>query len=91
MNVGPGSYVPVVNEVCAARFRDDGEWYRVHVNRICLDATLDVTYVDFGNHESVSVTDVRRIQPRMLRLPLQVSHACLRIVCIRHGGKYICI
>ena len=73
MNLGPGSYVPVVNEVCAAQFKDDGEWYRVHVHRINLNATLDVTYVDFGNLETINVTDVRKIQRDMLRLPLQVG------------------
>ena len=71
----PGSYVPSLDEVCAARYDSDGEWYRVHVRRVAPNgSTFDVTYVDFGNLETVNVTDMRPIQPTMTSLPLQVGY-----------------
>ena len=60
-NLPPNSYVPEPGEVCACQFGQDGRWYRASCDAINLDATVEVTYLDYGNAEQVHVTSIRRI------------------------------
>ncbi len=68
-----GSYTPTVMEVCAARFMK--EWYRARVDRIHLDGTFAVTYVDYGNSEDVKVSEIRKLDRKFVDIPMQV-HKC---------------
>lgn len=45
-----GTYSPKRNELCAARFSEDNEWYRAKVERV-QGQTATILYVDYGNKE----------------------------------------
>lgn len=49
-----GAYTPKKGDLCAARFHDDGLWYRARIDKI-QGSQISITYVDFGN---VSVTPI---------------------------------
>ena len=53
--------------ICLAKF-SDGVWYRSQVDQVTEDQVL-VTYVDYGNSEMVSKTDVLSINSDLLRMP----------------------
>lgn len=46
----PGGYTPKRNDVCAARFTEDNEWYRARIERI-QGGNATVLYIDYGNKE----------------------------------------
>ena len=65
------NYVPSSGEVCVAQFSFDSRWYRVKVDIVNNNGTLRVTYIDFGNHEDVTVDKVRRITDDLVSFPRQ--------------------
>ena len=62
----PITTAPKVGDVVAAQFSLDQDWYRARVRRVDREAkTAEVTYVDYGNSESVSWTKLRPLsQPQ---------------------------
>lgn len=51
----PGSYTPRKGGVCAAKFSEDGEWYRAKIERITNKGEeIHVTFMDYGNVGSIS-------------------------------------
>lgn len=50
----PGAYTPKRNELVAAKFSQDGVWYRAKIVKINSPSDVQVHYVDFGNSESLS-------------------------------------
>lgn len=44
-----GAYTPVAGGVCAAKFSDDGLWYRAKINKVNGDQSVAVTFIDYGN------------------------------------------
>ncbi|XP_068709889.1 tudor domain-containing 6-like isoform X2 [Montipora foliosa] len=64
-------YVPSVGEVCVAQFSFDSEWYRAKVDIVNNTGTLRVTFIDFGNHEDVTVEKIRRITEDLVAFPRQ--------------------
>lgn len=46
----PGSYTAKKNDLCAAKFTEDNEWYRAKIERI-QGNSVTVLYVDYGNKE----------------------------------------
>ena len=76
----PSSYEagfhPPVGELCCARLSDNGRYYRAKVHHLCLgDTKVVVYYVDLGQREVVSYTEVRRMTNEMLKLPFQAIPA----------------
>ena len=65
-----------VGLACAAKFSADGNWYRAKVTDVSPFGLVTVTYVDYGNSESVPVCDVRKLLQRFLDHPPQVSINC---------------
>ena len=45
----PGSFTPRKNELCAARFSADGQWYRAKVESLQRNNKASVLYIDYGN------------------------------------------
>lgn len=45
-----GAYVPKRNDLCAAKFTEDNEWYRAKIEKI-QGGNATVLYVDYGNKE----------------------------------------
>lgn len=50
-----GTYTPKRNDLCAAQFSADNQWYRAKVERI-QGNNATVLYVDYGNRETVPFT-----------------------------------
>ena len=69
-------YNPVVGEVVAAQYTDDGcvLWYRARVNQV-LGEKYQVTFVDYGNTELVEKKQICQISDTFLELP-QVTVKC---------------
>lgn len=66
---------PHRNLVCAARFSADNLWYRAKVLNVYHDDTVEVEYVDYGNHECIPFSDLRRIPDMYLEMPQQ----CIKV------------
>ena len=64
-------YSPGVGEMVVVRHSEDQQFYRAEVLCVNNDGTADVRFVDFGDRETVLVTQVRHIQPVFLTLPIQ--------------------
>jgi staphylococcal nuclease domain-containing protein 1 len=47
-----GAYTPKRNEICAAKFAFDGQWYRARVEQM-FGAQVTVFYIDYGNRETL--------------------------------------
>lgn len=45
-----GSYTPKRNDLCAAKFSEDEEWYRAKVERV-QGSNATIKYIDYGNSE----------------------------------------
>lgn len=59
MTVNPpltGAFRPKRNDVIAARWPADGQWYRARVDRI-VDKAISVTFVDYGNSDTFNYLD----------------------------------
>ena len=65
------SYVPKVGHICAARFNVDGMFYRAEILRVNENGLVDVMFVDYGNRETVKLTELRLIKSIFLTLPKQ--------------------
>lgn len=50
-----GAYNPKKNEICAAKFSQDDQWYRAKVEKV-QGTNVSVFYIDYGNREVVNVT-----------------------------------
>eukprot|EP00057_Strongylocentrotus_purpuratus_P024694 XP_011679168.1 PREDICTED: tudor domain-containing protein 1 isoform X1 [Strongylocentrotus purpuratus] len=59
----PG-FTPILGEVCAGRFTQDNQWYRVSIESAKMDGGYFVEYIDFGNTEVLEAS-------RMCTLPSQ--------------------
>jgi len=75
------SSFPNIGEPCAALYSEDNGWYRTTVDGIPADDTSQriVKFVDYGNIESCSMSSLRELDSRFLRLPVQ------RVDCRLHG------
>ncbi|KAK6504354.1 hypothetical protein TWF506_002555 [Arthrobotrys conoides] len=59
-NATPLSGPPKVGDIVAAKFSEDGEFYRAKVRRVDREAKkADVLYIDYGNSETVAFTSLR--------------------------------
>eukprot|EP00794_Sanderia_malayensis_P006037 gene6037-6738_t len=65
-----------VGELIAAKFSEDGHWYRCQVNRD-LDGKYEVFFVDYGNVDIVDEKDTRKLLPEFLFLEIQAVEASL--------------
>ncbi|MEQ2234971.1 hypothetical protein ILYODFUR_036878, partial [Ilyodon furcidens] len=64
-------YCPVIGQACVARFEDE-LWYRAQVIGHPGGRKVEVRYVDFGNKQIVSVSDLRKIKDEFFALPAMV-------------------
>ncbi|XP_066590294.1 staphylococcal nuclease domain-containing protein 1 [Prorops nasuta] len=59
----PGAYKPSRNDLSVAKFTGDDQWYRVKVERIS-GSNVSVFYIDYGNRETVNITNVAALPAR---------------------------
>lgn len=76
---------PKAGDVVAAKFTEDGQWYRARVRRNDREAkTSDVVYVDYGNGETLPWSSLRPLGPvdrfGLSALKGQASEAALSFV-----------
>ena len=57
-----------VGMICLTKFIDDGAWYRSRVEQVSEDQ-VTVNYIDYGNSQIVSKTDVLSINHNLLQKP----------------------
>lgn len=68
---------PKHGEICCGQFKADGSWYRALVNNITESGEVDVTFVDYGNEETLPLPGIQRILPQFLELPRQARKCSL--------------
>ncbi|PNF34127.1 hypothetical protein B7P43_G01154 [Cryptotermes secundus] len=70
-------YTPQVGMPCAAQYTVDKKWYRAKIIALPGKRMVEVFYVDYGNQELVAWNQIRRLQPRFLRIPAQAVHCSM--------------
>ncbi|KAI0700878.1 hypothetical protein BC835DRAFT_1404699 [Cytidiella melzeri] len=73
-------FIPKANDLVSAKF-SDGQWYRARVRRVSpIKKEAEVTFIDYGNQDTVGFKDVRPLDPRFRSLPSQAHDARLSFV-----------
>jgi len=62
----------IIGLPCVAKFSLDSKWYRAEVISLESNGVATVVYVDYGNTESLPLSDLRKLLHRFLELPSQV-------------------
>ena len=70
-------YAPTPGEIVAARFAQDQKYYRVEVLCVNHTGTVDIRFVDYGNRETVTMSQIHHLEPIFLSLPKQALHFSL--------------
>ncbi|NXR14509.1 TDRD6 protein, partial [Semnornis frantzii] len=66
------------NSVCLAQYSEDKKWYRaLIIGEVSYAEKVEVMYVDYGNRELVSLTNLRSTNERFLRLEAQAFRCSL--------------
>ncbi|XP_074883078.1 tudor domain-containing protein 1 [Buteo buteo] len=63
-------FQPKLGEACCARFSGDGRWYRALVLKAS-QSVVKVLYADYGNTETLPLSEVLPITDSYLKLPFQ--------------------
>ncbi|NXD66242.1 TDRD1 protein, partial [Eolophus roseicapillus] len=63
-------FKPKPGEACCARFSGDGRWYRALVLK-AFRSVVEVVYADYGNKETLPLSEVLPITDSYLKLPFQ--------------------
>lgn len=73
----PG-FVPKSGDLVSAKF-SDGQWYRARVRRASpVKKEAEVTFIDYGNQDTVGFSNIRPLDARFRSLPGQAHDARLR-------------
>ena len=76
----PTNFFPKAGELVSAKF-SDGSWYRAKVRRSSpLKKEAEVTFIDYGNQDTVAFKNIRPLDPKFRSLPGQAQDARLRFV-----------
>lgn len=70
-------FQPFTEMACIARHPDNGMWYRALVIHRHETPHVNVLFVDYGQTETLSLYDLRRIAPEFLSLHGQAFRCCL--------------
>ncbi|XP_072107396.1 tudor domain-containing protein 6-like [Mobula birostris] len=62
---------------CIVKYSEDGRWYRALILGKVVLMEVDVLYIDYGNRERVSISDLRTIRPEFLLLKGQAFRCSL--------------
>lgn len=74
----PPGFVPKNGELVSAKF-SDGAWYRAKIRRAsAIKKEAEVTFIDYGNQDTVSFSNIRPLDPKFRSLPGQAHDARLR-------------
>ena len=78
------SGAPRAGQPCCARYSVDEQWYRSTVTHVADDDAVAVTFVDYGNSETVGRADMRPLPGRFLAPPPYALLCCLAGVRPEH-------
>ena len=83
-NLSNLAYHPKNGEFVTGKFSVDNVWYRARVKKVNSDKTYVLTYVDFGNSETVDASKIRPLESSfgMNVLPPQSTEASLAFTTI---------
>ena len=74
----PSNFVPKGGDLVSAKF-SDGSWYRAKIRRASpVKKEAEVTFIDYGNQDTVGFKDIRPLDPKFRSLPGQAHDARLR-------------
>ncbi|KAI0958387.1 hypothetical protein AcV7_004220 [Taiwanofungus camphoratus] len=75
----PG-FTPKGGDLVSAKF-SDGSWYRAKVRRASpIKKEAEVTFIDYGNQDTVSFANIRPLDPKFRSLPGQAHDARLSFI-----------
>ena len=78
----PSGFIPKGGDLVSAKF-SDGSWYRAKIRRASpIKKEAEVTFIDYGNQDTVAFANIRPLDPRFRSLPGQAHDARLRCVFI---------
>ncbi|CAH1803308.1 unnamed protein product, partial [Owenia fusiformis] len=66
-----------VGATCAAKFSEDQAYYRAKVIQCLPNRQVKVLFVDYGNSETVSLTDTKPLTQAFTKLPIQALQCSL--------------
>ncbi|KAJ2913134.1 hypothetical protein MD484_g7282, partial [Candolleomyces efflorescens] len=76
----PPGFVPKNGELVSAKF-SDGAWYRAKIRRSSpIKKEAEVTFIDYGNQDTVSFSNIRPLDQKFRSLPGQAHDARLSFV-----------
>ncbi|KAM6502195.1 hypothetical protein JOM56_002172 [Amanita muscaria] len=76
----PAGFVPKQGELVSAKF-SDGAWYRARIRRASsLKKEAEVTFIDYGNQDTIPFSNIRPLDPRFRALPGQAQDARLSFI-----------
>jgi len=85
----PPGFVPKGGDLVSAKF-SDGAWYRAKVRRSSpLKKEAEVTFIDYGNQDTVGFSNIRPLEPRFRSLPGQAHDARLRFAANLHLNVHL--
>jgi staphylococcal nuclease domain-containing protein 1 len=74
----PPGFVPKAGDLVSAKF-SDGAWYRAKIRRASpVKREAEVTFIDYGNQDTIGFKDIRPLDPKFRTLPGQAHDARLR-------------
>ena len=93
VNAQPLPGPPKAGDIVAARFSEDGEWYRARIRRNDRDAKqADVFYIDYGNSETLKWDQLRPLTQQEFsttRVKPQALDAVLSLVQLPTNRDYV--
>ncbi|KIM75079.1 hypothetical protein PILCRDRAFT_827642 [Piloderma croceum F 1598] len=73
-------FIPKGGDLVSAKF-SDGSWYRAKIRRASpIKKEAEVTFIDYGNQDTVAFANIRPLDPRFRSLPGQAHDARLSFV-----------
>ena len=76
----PLTFTPTNGDLVSAKF-SDGSWYRAKIRRASpIKKEAEVTFIDYGNQDTVKFSNLRPLDPKFRSLPGQAQDARLRFV-----------
>ncbi|KAF5321013.1 hypothetical protein D9619_001893 [Psilocybe cf. subviscida] len=76
----PPGFVPKGGDLVSAKF-SDGAWYRAKIKRASpIKKEAEVTFIDYGNQDTVSFANIRPLDPKFRALPGQAHDARLSFI-----------
>ncbi|KAJ3053433.1 hypothetical protein HK097_004281 [Rhizophlyctis rosea] len=77
-------FTPRAGEYAAAQFTSDNAWYRARVKKVNPDKTYTVSYIDYGNSETIPASRLRPLDKEfsIQTLPAQSQEAKLAYITV---------